>query len=85
MELLVVVIHQTPGGEDDDDINMAGLDAGFLDSVILDGMMDGSNLLVLFLIKTGSNLANGNQIDIIFSLISLALFLPVLWNGWQAK
>ena len=70
MELLVVVIHQTPGGEDDDDINMAGLDAGFLDSVILDGMMDGSNLLlVLFLIKSGSNLANGNQIDFIFLLL----------------
>jgi hypothetical protein len=26
----VVVIHQTPGGEDDDGINMAGLDAGRL-------------------------------------------------------
>ena len=66
----MVVIHQTPGGEDDDHINMAGLDAGFLDSVILDGMMDGSNLLlVLFLIKSGSNLANGNQIDFIFLLL----------------
>jgi hypothetical protein len=43
----VVVIHQTSGGEDVDDINMADLDAGFLDSVILDGL-DGSNLLVLF-------------------------------------
>ena len=88
IELLVVVIHQTPGGEDDDDINMAGLDAGFLDSVILDGMMDGSNLLlVLFFLKNGSNLANENQIDFIFLLlISMALFLSVLCkNGWQAK
>ena len=70
----MVVIHQTPGGEDDD-INMAGLDAGFLDSVILDGMMDGSNL------------ANENQIDFIFLLlISMALFLSVLCkNGWQGK
>ena len=66
----MVVIHQTPGGEDDDHIIMAGLDAGFLDSVILDGMMDGSNLLlVLFFLKNGSNLANENQIDFIFLLL----------------
>ena len=73
-----MVIHQTPGGEDDDHINMAGLDAGFLDSVILDGMMDGSNLLlVLFFPKKWIKSCKREPNRLYFSSSHFYGFIPV--------